>query len=153
MMDYLGKAKGTAFMRALAGQEPQLRRGHSLLAKLLVAGDFPLALVHAAEVEEEKRAGAPVEWVRTLDPVITSPTHVAISAHAPHPQAARALVDLLVSPEGQKLIASRGRVPARIDVAAGPEQSQLRIYYVKPALARHMDRYEKEFRDTFQRSR
>jgi iron(III) transport system substrate-binding protein len=153
MMDYLGKAKGTAFMRALAGQEPQLRRGHSLLSKLLVAGDFPLALVHAAEVDEEKRAGAPVEWVRTLDPIITSPSQVAISAMAPHPQAARALVDLLLSPEGQKLIAQRGRVPARTDVASGTEQSQLKLHYVKPSLARDIDRYEKEFRDTFQRSR
>ena len=153
MMDYLGKAKGTAFMRALAGQEPQLRRGHSLLSKLLVAGDFPLALVHAAEVDEEKRAGAPVEWVRTLDPIITSPSQVAISAQAPHPQAARALVDLLLSPEGQKLIAQRGRVPARTDIASGTDQSQLKLHYVKPSLARDIDRYEKEFRDTFQRSR
>ena len=74
MLDYLGRDRGLAFMRALARQEPQLRRGHSLLSKLLVAGDFPLALVHAAEMEEEKKAGAPVEWVRTLDPIVTSPS-------------------------------------------------------------------------------
>ena len=153
MMDYLGRAKGTAYMRALADQEPQLRRGHSLLAKLLVAGDFPLALVHAAEVEEEKRAGAPVDWVKTLDPIVTSPSLAAISARAPHPQAARLLVDLLLSPEGQKLIAARGRVPARTDIATGEEQAHLKLHYVKPALAREIDRYEREFRETFQRSR
>jgi hypothetical protein len=40
MLDYLGREKGTAYMRALAKQNPQLRRGHSLLSKLLQAGDF-----------------------------------------------------------------------------------------------------------------
>ncbi|TMH48778.1 MAG: extracellular solute-binding protein, partial [Betaproteobacteria bacterium] len=76
MLDYLGREKGSAFMRSLARQNPQFRRGHSLLAKLLIAGEFPLALVHAAEMDEARRAGAPVDWVKTLDPVITSPSQV-----------------------------------------------------------------------------
>ncbi|TMH18626.1 MAG: extracellular solute-binding protein, partial [Betaproteobacteria bacterium] len=42
MLDYLGREKGSAFMRSLARQNPQFRRGHSLLAKLLIAGEFPL---------------------------------------------------------------------------------------------------------------
>src|SRR5712691_6401336 len=107
MLDYLGAEKGPAFMRALARQNPQFRRGHSLLAKLLIAGDFPLALVHAAEMDEARRAGAPVDWVKTLDPVITSPSQVAVSARAPHPNAGRLLVDLLLSAEGQALIRDR----------------------------------------------
>jgi iron(III) transport system substrate-binding protein len=64
VLDYLGREKGVAFMRALARQQPQFRRGHTLLSKLLVAGDFPLALVHAAEMEEARKNGAPVDWAR-----------------------------------------------------------------------------------------
>src|SRR5260221_8914507 len=94
MLDYLGSEKGPAFMRSLARQKPQFRRGHSLLAKLLVAGDFPLALVHAAEMDEARRAGAPVDWVRTLHPGITSPSQGAGSAKAPPPHPARLFVDL-----------------------------------------------------------
>src|SRR5258708_23751693 len=112
MLDYLGREKGGAFMRSLARQNPQFRRGHSLLAKLLVAGDFPLALVHAAEMDEARRARAPVDWVRTLDPVITSPRQVAVSAKAPHPNAARLFVDLLLSADGHPLIRHRARVAA-----------------------------------------
>jgi iron(III) transport system substrate-binding protein len=153
MLDYLGPEKGLAFMRALARQEPQLRRGHTLLSKLLVAGDYPLALVHAAEMEEAKKTGAPVEWVKTLDPVVTSPSQVAISARSPHPNAARLLVDFLLSREGQLLIASRGRVPARIDVNVEAQQPALKLHYVKPALAREFDRREREFRDLFARAR
>ena len=153
MLDYLGKEKGGAFMRSLALQKPQFRRGHSLLAKLLVAGDFPLALVHAAEMDEARRAGAPVDWVRTLDPVITSPSQVAVSAKAPHPNAARLFVDLLLSAEGQALIRDRGRVPARNDLARGPAQVPLKLHYVDPRLAREADRYENEFREIFLRGR
>jgi len=152
MIDYMGREKGDRFMRALASQEPQLRRGHTLLSKLLVAGDFPMAIVHAAEMEEARKTGAPVDWVRTLDPIVTSPSQVAIAAKAPHPRAARLFVDFILSAEGQKLIASRGRVPARPD--AMPEASAgLRIHYVKPELARDFDRSEREFRDIFARSR
>src|SRR6267154_771436 len=153
MLDYLGGERGPAFMRSLAGQNPQFRRGHSLLAKLLIAGDFPLALVHAAEMDEARRAGAPVDWVRTLDPVITSPSQVAVSARAPHPNGARLLVDLLLSAEGQALIRDRGRVPARNDVARGQASIQLKEHYVNPRLARDANRSEKEFREIFLRGR
>jgi len=153
MLDYLGADKGPAFMRSLARQNPQFRRGHSLLARLLIAGDFPLALVHAAEMDEARRAGAPVDWVRTLDPVITSPSQVAVSARAPHPNAARLLVDLLLSAEGQALIRDRGRVPARNDVARGQAPLPLKLHYVNPRLARDAARHEKEFREIFLRGR
>jgi len=149
MLDYDGREKGMRFMRALARQEPQLRRGHTLLAKLLVAGDFPLALVHIQEMEEAKKAGAPVDWVRTLDPIVTSPSVIAISAKAPHPGAARLLVDFLLSPEGQAILRAHGRMPA-IDVA---EQHDLHIQYVNASLSRDFDRYENEFRATFMKGR
>jgi len=149
MLDYWGRDKAVGYMRALSRQKPQQRRGHSLLTRLLVAGDFPLALVHAAEIEKEKQEGAPVEWVRTLDPVVTSPSQVAISARAPHPAAARLFVDFLLSSEGQALIRSRGRVPARTGIDADTEA--LKVHYVDPRLAAQFNRYEKEFREIFGR--
>jgi iron(III) transport system substrate-binding protein len=151
MLDYWGRDKGTAYMRALSTQKPQQRRGHNLLTRLLVAGEFPLALVHAAEVEKEKQDGAPVEWVKTLDPIITSPSQVAISAKAPHPAAARLLVDFLLSREGQRVIASRGRVPARTDLGSDA-RAELKVHYVSAALAPQFNQYEKEFRAIFGRA-
>lgn len=150
MLDYMGRDNGMSFMRALAGQKPQFRRGHTLLSKLLVAGDFPLALVHAAEMEEAKKSGAPVEWVKTLDPVITSPSQVGISARAPHARAARLLVDVLLSREGQALMLERGRVPARIDLARdGSSAPALKVHYVDARLSRRYSEYEKEYREIF----
>ena len=150
MLDYWGRDKGVAYMRALSNQKPQQRRGHNLLTRLLVAGDFPLALVHAAEVEKEMRDGAPVEWVKTLDPIITSPSQVGISAKAPHPAAARLLVDFLLSKEGQRAIESRGRVPARLDL--GSHRETLKVHYVNARLAPQFNQHEKEFRAIFGRA-
>jgi len=152
MVDAMGRDKGTAFMAALARQSPQFRRGHSLLTSLLVAGDFPLAVVHIAEIEEARKSGAPVDWVRTLDPIVTSPSEVAISARAPHPNAARLFVDFLLSAEGQGLIASRGRLPARTD-AGGQPRASLKVHYIKASLARDFERYEREYTDTFLKGR
>jgi iron(III) transport system substrate-binding protein len=149
MLDYWGRDKALAYMRALARQHPQQRRGHQLLTRLLVAGDFPLALVHAAEIDKERQDGAPVDWVKTLDPVITSPSQVAIAAKAPHPAAARLFVDFLLSDEGQRAIASRGRVPARAGIVAA---QPLKVHYVSARLAADFGRYEREFRDIFARA-
>ena len=41
LVDYWGREKTIRFMKALADQQPQLRRGHTLLAQLLAAGEFP----------------------------------------------------------------------------------------------------------------
>jgi len=151
MLDYWGRERGTQYMRALSKQRPQQRRGHNLLTRLLVAGDFPLALIHANEVEKEKQDGAPIEWVKTLEPIITSPSQVGISAKAPHPAAARLLVDFLLSKEGQRVIESRGRVPARTDLGS-TAGGELKIHYVHARLAPQFHEYEKEFRGIFGRA-
>jgi iron(III) transport system substrate-binding protein len=145
MLDYMGRDRGTAFMRSLARQEPQFRRGHTLLSKLLLAGDFPLAIVHAAEMDEARKAGAPVDWVRTLDPIVTSPSVIAVSARAPNPAGARQFAEFVLSEEGQKLIADQGRVPVRA------VQGNPRVFFVRPGLAREMERSEKEFNEIFRR--
>jgi iron(III) transport system substrate-binding protein len=152
MLDYWGPDKGRAYMRALAAQKPQQRRGHHLLTRLLSAGEFPLALVHANEVEKDKQDGAPVEWVKTLDPTITSPSQTAIAAKAPHPAAARLLVDVLLSKEGQKIIRSRGRVPARTDLEGGSGEAPVKVHYVDPKLAPAFGEYESEFHKIFDKA-
>jgi iron(III) transport system substrate-binding protein len=152
MLDYLGRESGTSYMRALSGQKPQQRRGHHLLTRLLVAGEFPLALVHANEIDKEKQDGAPVDWVRSLDPIVTSPSQVGISARAPRPASARLFVDFLLSKEGQRTIQKSGRVPARTDLGDAATGEVLMVHYVHPRLAPQFSQYEKEFREIFARA-
>ncbi len=41
---YWGKEKAGKFMKALAGQQPTMRKGHTLIANLMSSGEFPLGL-------------------------------------------------------------------------------------------------------------
>ena len=93
LVDYWGREKAEKFIKALAAQQPTLRRGHSLLAQLLAAGEFPIALVFPFEIEQLKRRGAPVEWSNKSDPIVTSINVVALSAKAPHPDAGKLLIN------------------------------------------------------------
>jgi iron(III) transport system substrate-binding protein len=152
LIDYWGREKAGKFIKALAAQQPTLRRGHSLLAQLLAAGEFPIALVFPFEVEQLKRRGAPVEWSNSSDPIVTSINVVALSTKAPHPNAAKLLINYILSEEGQNIIKNVSRVPLRPGVkpnVAKLDQSTLKIHYVPADMFRKIAEYEKEFRDLF----
>ena len=152
LIDYWGREKAGKYMKALAAQQPTLRRGHNLLAQLLAAGEFPLAIVFPFEVEQLKRRGAPVDWSNTSDPIVTSINVVALSTKSPHPNAAKLLINYILSEEGQNIIKSVSRVPIRPGVkpnVAKLDQSTLKVHYVPADMFKKIADYEKEFRDLF----
>jgi iron(III) transport system substrate-binding protein len=154
MLDYWGREKGIAYMRALAHQKPERLRGHQVLAQQLAAGKFPLALLYVGDIERPRTGGAQLQWLKNLDPTISSPTQIAICAKAPHPAAARLLVDFMLSKEGQQAIRGRSRLPVRTDLAPGVSRPKpLRVHYVDPRLADKASEYEAEFRRTLDRTR
>ena len=152
LVDYWGREKAGKFIKALASQQPVLRRGHSLLSQLLAAGEFPIALVFPFEIEQLKRKGAPVEWSNVSDPIVTSINVVALSSKAPHGNAGKLLINYILSEEGQTIIKNVSRVPIRPGVkpnVAKLDQSTLKIHYVPAEMFRKIADYEKEFRDLF----
>jgi iron(III) transport system substrate-binding protein len=152
LIDYWGREKTAKYMKALAAQQPTLRRGHNLLAQLLAAGEFPVAIVFPFEIEQLKRRGAPVEWSNASDPIVTSINVVAHSVKAPHPNAARVFINYILSEEGQTVIKNVSRVPVRPGVkptVAKLDQSTLKIHYVPADMFKKIAEYEKEFRDLF----
>ena len=72
-MQILGRDKGLDYMKKFAGQNPQMRAGHTLLAQLVAAGEIALAtVVYSNRIERMKASGAPVDWVRFKGPTITA---------------------------------------------------------------------------------
>lgn len=109
----MGEEKGLAYMKKLGAQDFKLYSGLTILTSLLAAGEFPLVLnTYLHNVEDAKRKGAPVDWV-AQDPVFTKFQPIGVGSKAAHPNAARLFVDFMLSEEGQKIIASFGRVPTR----------------------------------------
>ena len=109
----LGTEKGLAYMKKLGAQEFHLYAGLSVVTNLLAAGEFPLVLnTYLHNVEDIKRRGAPVDWI-VQDPIFTKFQPLGIGAKAQHPNAAKLFADFMLSEDGQKVIASFGRVPTR----------------------------------------
>src|SRR2546422_2572713 len=91
-------------------------KGHILLAELIGAGEIPVGLtVYNSNAESLKRKGAPIDWL-PVDPVVARPQGIALGRNAPHPHAALAFADFVLSPEGQELLSSMGRVPVSTKV-------------------------------------
>lgn len=104
--------KGADLVRKIAALQPSLRKGHVLLASLVAAGDVPVGLaMYNSNVETLKRKGAPIDYV-PVQPVVARPQGIGVARNAPHPNAAALFAEFVLSPDGQKLFESMGRVPA-----------------------------------------
>jgi iron(III) transport system substrate-binding protein len=111
-----GEPAGMAYFRKLAEMKPDVRKGHILLAELIAAGEIPVGLtVYNSNAESLKRRGAPIDWL-PVEPVVGRPQGIAVGRNAPHPHAALLFVDFVLSPEGQELLNSMGRVPVSTKV-------------------------------------
>ncbi|HEX9145371.1 MAG TPA: extracellular solute-binding protein [Candidatus Binatia bacterium] len=108
-----GKEKTVDFFRGIMKQKPSLHRGHTLLAQLTAAGEFPVAVnVFGYRPLEMQSQGAPIEIVNA-DPVMSRPWGVFLAKHAPHANAGRLFIDYVLSVEGQRILASLGRTVVR----------------------------------------
>jgi iron(III) transport system substrate-binding protein len=110
----LGEAQGLKLFRDIvANNGLSVRKGHTLLANLVAAGEVPLALtVYGFSAEQIKQKGASLDWF-IIPPLIARPTAAGVARNAPHPYAAVLFYDFLIS-DAQPLLASRNFVsPSR----------------------------------------
>jgi iron(III) transport system substrate-binding protein len=96
-----------------------LRKGHTLLANLVAAGEVPLALtVYRYKPEQLKAAGAPIEPLY-LPPVAAFLSSVAVTRCAPHPNAAVLFHEFMLH-DGQEIYARRNLMPTNLKVRPLP---------------------------------
>jgi iron(III) transport system substrate-binding protein len=111
-----GPERGNAFFQKLSAMKPDVRKGHILLSELVAAGEIEVGLtIYNANAESMKRRGGPIDWA-PIEPVVARPQGVGVAKNAPHPHAALLFADFVLSPEGQELFNSLGRVPASLKV-------------------------------------
>jgi iron(III) transport system substrate-binding protein len=146
MADSMGEDKALAlFRKIVATNGMSVRKGHTLLGNLVVAGEVPLALtVYGYYVNELKSKGAPVGGT-VLAPGYALPTGIATSAKAPHPNAAALFMDFYLS-EGQRILLQRGNVPTNRTVAEPPPGLNLVDI---PQYLDQEDKWTKLFKETF----
>jgi ABC-type Fe3+ transport system substrate-binding protein len=107
----LGEQRGIALFRDIVRANGiSLRKGHTLLANMVAAGEVPLALtVFGYKSDQLERSGAPVRTLY-LPPVIALATSMAVARCTPHPHAAILLYDFMIG-EAQNILAKRDLVP------------------------------------------
>lgn len=152
MLKVMGAEKGREFMKKLAAQEIVFRRGHTLQAQLVAAGEFKIGVVlYTPRMEKMKKQGAPIDWGRA-DPVIAYHYSLGVAAQAPHPKAARLFVDFFLSKEGQELLVGVGRIPVRSGVKPKPAYlvDGVKLVPSDVALAKKdFKKYFEEYREVF----
>jgi len=153
MVAYLGDKAGREYMQALAAQDPQTQQGYTNTSNLLVAGEFPVAVIRAHRIELARAKGAPVDWSAEANPIVYSIHPVGISEKAPHPNATRLFYDFLASVEGQTLFTEEGFTSSHSGVKSlFPRVGLDKIKYPAPPDVKVSERIEtwlKEHQQTF----
>lgn len=118
-----GWDKGWATMKELAGNFKTITERSFGVPDGVNSGDFGLGIVIDFFAYSSKASGFPVDFVY---PTITAlvPANVGMVKNAPHPEAAAAFIDYLLSDEGQELLfdAKIQRLPVKPAIyAKAPE--------------------------------
>lgn len=147
-----GREAAARYMERLAQQAPAWRRGHGLVAQLIAAGEVPLGWAYNFRIERMKSEGAPVDWIPSFNPIVTTINGIGLSAKASAPNAGKLFIDFILSKKSQEMIRDMRRIPSRSDVkplAVKMDQSKLRLKLVPGEVMANIDRYAEEFRKIF----
>jgi iron(III) transport system substrate-binding protein len=154
LVGYFGPERGKKLIDDIvATVRPVLQKGKLGTVRSLGAGEYWITLNNWASLTTGvKMAGNPVDfWA--LDPVVLSYGEIGGNAKAPHPNAARLLINYLLSAEAQAGRTKWGRVPTRADVETNPPGILDRFKgktLVRPNLtAEEESRWQKTFNQWF----
>jgi iron(III) transport system substrate-binding protein len=113
-----GEDEGSAWLMKLSEGEALVSDSNSATVRAVLAGRVQFAATDTDDVYVANRSGATLEvaWLDMGDGgTLLIPNSVALLAGAPHPEAARKLIDYLVSAEVERRLAesTSGNIPVR----------------------------------------
>jgi ABC-type Fe3+ transport system substrate-binding protein len=137
-----GQDKGMAYLKTFAAQEPAtIPAAQRVVLDKVISGEYPLAVMilnYHATISQKQ--GAPVQWIK-MEPLLQSMSLISIVKDSPHPNAARLLVEFMLSDEGQQVMADSDYIPASPAVPAKvpgnkPDAGHFKVNVVSPEMAR-----------------
>ena len=111
---------GWDYYKALKGNGAIANGGNGDVLKSVAGGEKLYGFIVDFMPIREKAKGAPVEFVFPKEGVSTVTEPVAILNSSKNPEAARAFVDFILSPDGQALASRQGYIPALASVPPPP---------------------------------
>ncbi|HTI87650.1 MAG TPA: extracellular solute-binding protein [Alphaproteobacteria bacterium] len=152
----MGQEKGMAYLQKLAGQRiANLDVSARQVMDQVIAGEYPLALQifnHHTVISAKK--GAPSAWIK-MEPAMVVLQVASVAKGAAHPNAAKLLLDYMVSDEGQKFFRDADYLPASPRVEAPdptlkPEGGHFKANVVSPGeLEDRMPKWKQVFDQYF----
>jgi iron(III) transport system substrate-binding protein len=148
----MGEEKGLKLFRDISEKNGfQVRKGHTLLANLIAAGEVPFAVTtYMFRVRQLNKSGAPVAPVM-LQPAVARVNGIGLAANSPHPNASVLFMDWLLS-DGQQILANNEYFSTSTKYASTPPG--LEIKYVDAAeQLDHAEKWEKLFNEIMLKKR
>ena len=114
----MGEEKGMDYLRKLSKQKIASVPGSSrVVLDQVISGQFPLAVVaFTHHVAASTAKGAPVKFLN-MEPLLGMPHVINLVRNAPHPNAARLLIDFVMSEDGQTVLREAGYIPTHPKVS------------------------------------
>ena len=146
-----GREKAVSYLSKLSTQDVSFRRGGTLTAQLVAAGEYPIAIAINGETAAEMGDnGAPLGF-SVLTPRIIKPNGIFLAKKAPNPHAALLFTEWVLSEEGQRFLATtlgkgvamRGMQVKRKVFQVEPD------FVVSPELGVKLAPYIKDFQKIF----
>ena len=138
---------GWSYYEGLAGQDALAEGGNGGVYKAVAGGEKLYGFVVDFLAIRNKADGAPIEFTFPESGVSAVTEPVAILSTAANPEAAKAFVDFLLSPEGQTLAASQGYLAAHPDIdppEGFPAREEIRLMDFDPSAALAEEQANKE---------
>ena len=152
----MGEDRGMQYLRALSRQQIiNVEASSRAVLDQVIAGEYPLALmmfINHAVISARK--GAPSAWLK-IEPMAVALDAISLLKDAPHPSAAKLLIDFLTSEEGQQVLRQADYLPALPGVPTvvpglRPADGKFQATYLHPEdVDRNMARWSKLAEELF----
>lgn len=149
------KLYGWGFLQKLAANQPRVTRTLVEGVPLVIGGELPVySGIHTSAVWESIKKGEPIGIAYPEDGAIVVPQNAAVLKDAPHPNAAKVLLDHLFSLENLQWQADRGTYVAHPDVnyqtsGMKPLKDFKTLVTDAAELSRELDNVRKRFAEAF----
>jgi ABC-type Fe3+ transport system substrate-binding protein len=133
----MGDEAGMAYLRRLSAQRiANIQINPRRIVSMVARQDYPIGLqVMVHHTVMAQREGQNVNWVR-MEPLTATGNAIGIVKGGPHPNAARLMVDFILSESGQKLLKAADHIPSNRIVDSGfPELDDVKVRFISPVQA------------------
>lgn len=134
----MGDSAGRVYLKKLSAQQIRTIKGGGAEALQAVAdGTIQIGLqIFNHHTRIQKAKGGEVEWVK-MEPLLAFPNPIGVIKGAPHPNAARLLIDYVLSAEGQTVLRDSSHIPAstKVNPPDPTLKNGFRVNFLDPVLA------------------